>query len=545
MFDILILNGTVIDGTGGERFSADVAVTDGRIVEVGGVQNAEAAASIDAAGLIVAPGFIDVHNHSDGWLLKTPHLAPKTTQGFTTEVLMADGVSYAPVNERTVREWMFYLRGLDGLRMDEYTGWRTIEDFLNQIDGRNVQNAAAHIPYANVRSMACGFGRDRVDDFRMRQITLDICRAMDAGAVGISTGIDYIVQCFATTDELVEACAAMAAFNGLYVTHMRYKKGLLAALREAVEIARRAGVRLHVSHLKAPTPQLADEILEYIDGVARHEVDLSFDVYPYQPGSTMLNYLLPYEVWEDGPLAALGKLNDPAVRELLACGIRDYRLNADRLRLAWVPGKENSRFQGRTLGDYIEASGLSPEEAVCNLLIEERLAPLMVVNEGDDEQVHPFLQHDLFMLGTDGIYTEDGPVHPRMFGSTGRMLGPMIRDLKLFTLEDAVHRMSGRPAERFGLKDRGRIQTGAIADLVVFDADAIIDHATYENPRQFTTGVEHVLVGGTPIIRNGEPVEFEAGERLPGRAVRRSITRGSIESRDSVRPADGRSASSA
>jgi len=516
VFDILIRHGTIIDGTGRTRFVGDLGIQGDRIAEIGQLGAAPATRVIDASGLIVAPGFIDVHNHSDGWLVRERNFAPKTTQGFTTEVLMADGIGYAPVNEHTAREWVFYLRALNGLRQQDYSDWRTVEEFLSAIAGRTAQNVCSHIPYANLRSLAKGWGRGPVDDFEMRDIQRQICIGMEAGAVGVSTGLDYIVQCFSTTDELVEALQVMAPYDGLYVTHIRYKKGLMNGLKEAVDIARRAGVKLHVSHLKTHSPAMLDELLTYIDQV-RRDVDLSYDVYPYQRGSTLLSYLLPYEVWEDGPLAAVGKLNDPIIRAKFAAGLEAYRLDLDQLRIAWVHGKDNSHHQGQLVSRYIDESGKSPADALLDLLIEERLSVLMVVNEGDDQLIAPFLQHDLFMLGSDGIFCEGGVVHPRVFGSVGRFLGPMVRERRLLSLEEAVAKLSHRAATRFGLKQRGLLKKDAIADIVLFDSETVTDRATYDNPQQTTVGIEMVFVNGVPIVEASQPC---GPATTPGRFVR-------------------------
>lgn len=515
MFDYLIRNASVIDGTGSESQQTDVAVTGDRIAAIGDLNDAPARRVMDASGLVLAPGFIDVHNHSDGWLLREANFQPKTLQGFTTEVLMADGIGYAPVSPQTARDWLFYLRALDGLRLQDGCTWETVDEFLKAIDGHTAQNAAAHLPYANLRSIACGFGKSAVDDFQMREIQRQIHIGMEAGAVGVSTGLDYIVQCFATTDELVEAMTAMAPFNGLYVSHVRYKKGLLPALEEAAAIGRQANVRVHISHLKAQSPQQVEEVFEFLDRT-RRDVDISFDVYPYQPGSTMLSYLLPYEVWNHGPLAAVGRLQDPSVRERFADGLRAYRLSLDRIRIAWVPSRENAHYQGTTLEDFIMESGQSAADALLDLLIEERLAVLCVMDEGDDRLVHPFLQHDLFMLGTDGIYCSDGPVHPRVFGSVGRILGPLVRDQRLFSLEHAIHRLSGYPARRFGLQERGTIAPGNFADLVLFDPQTIHDPATFANPRQVTVGISHVFVNGQPVVTDSRAVD---STRPPGRSL--------------------------
>ena len=517
MLDLIIRNGTIIDGAKTPRYGADLGIQGDRIVQIGNLTETIAHTTIDATGKMVAPGFVDVHNHSDAWLLKTPHLVSKTMQGFTTEVIMADGISYAPVNPQTVHEWIYYLRGLNALRFEEYSGWESLADYMALLDGANVQNSITHIPYANLRTLACGFGRAAPDDYQMRQILDEMEKGMAAGAVGLSTGMDYIAQCFASTDEIVEACRVMAAQQGLYVSHVRYKQGTLRAIQEAVEIGRRAGVPVHISHFKGTSPQEIDELLTYVDTVAVNEVDFSFDVYPYLPGSTMLNYLLPYEVWEDGPLGVPARLRDPAIRARFAHALQFTPL--DETYIAWVPGKENSVYQGRTLADYVAATRKPAAEALCDLLIEESLAVLLVFHQGDDRLVEPFLQHRCYMMGSDGIYHEDGGIHPRQYGSATRLLGACVRDRKIFSLEEAVYKLSGHPAQRFGLKDRGGLQAGKFADVVVFDAATVTDRAVYTAPHQLSQGIEQALVNGRPIIRDGQPLT-DLAHPLPGRALK-------------------------
>lgn len=521
MFDLLLRNGTIVDGTKAARYRGDVAVTNDRIDGLGDLQGAEAAVQIDVSGKIIAPGFIDVHNHSDGWLLKTPHLFSNTSQGFTTEVIMADGISYAPVRKDNVCDWIYYLRGLNALLQEEYSGWETLAEYMSLLDGRNVQNSIPHVPYANCRALACGWRRAAPDDYQMKLILDEIEKGMAAGAVGLSTGLDYVSQCFATTDELVEACRPLVDKQGLYVTHMRYKKGTLQGLKEAVNIGRRAGVPVHISHLKGPTPAQTEELLEYINTVAVNEVDFSFDVYPYMPGSTMLNYLLPYEVWEDGPLGVVRQLLRPDVRARFRHSLQFLPL--DKTHIAWVGGKENSRHQGRLLQDYVADTDRSPADALCDLLIEENLTVLLVMSGGEDGEIEPFLSHPNYMLGSDGIYHAGAPedssaIHPRQYGSTARVLGPCVRERGLFSLEEAVYKLSGYPAQRFGLTRRGQIKEGWYADLVVFDADTVKDNASYANPHQYSTGIEHVFVNGKRIVSQGEPVQ-DFDNHLPGKAL--------------------------
>lgn len=518
-FDLRITGGTVIDGTGSPRYRADIGITDGRITAIGDLSAADSNELIDATGRIVCPGFIDVHTHMDGWLLKKSHVPSKTMQGITTEIIGLDGISYAPVNSVTAKEWIFYLKALDGLQLSDYEGWESLADFMDCLAGKNVQNAATHVPYANVRSLACGFRRGAVDDYQMRQIRAHVRQGMEQGAVGLSTGLDYIVQCFATTDELAEVCKVVAEYDGLYVTHIRYKSGVMTALKEAVEIGRRSGVKVHISHLKAAAGSVLDEILEYIDKVARHEVDFSFDVYPYQPGSTMLSYLMPYDAWADGPMAAGAKLRDPELAARFAEGLKLHRLPLDRMHIAWVPSKENSGHQGQLVSDYIAQTGRSEVEALTNLLQDERMAVLLVFREGDDRLVYPLLQHDLYMMGSDGIYQPDGVIHPRQYGSAGRLLGPLVRDEPLFSLEQAVHKLSGRAAQRFRLKDRGVLKENAAGDVVVFDPETIRDRATLAEPHQFCQGIETVIVNGTVIVRDAVPVET-LNAPFPGQSLR-------------------------
>ncbi|HAH46012.1 MAG TPA: N-acyl-D-amino-acid deacylase [Planctomycetaceae bacterium] len=519
VFDVLISGGTVIDGTGAPRYQANVGIKGDTIVAIGDLPENSGATVIDATNKVVAPGFVDVHNHSDSWLLNTPNFLSKTSQGFTTEVIMADGISYAPVDRCTAADWVYYLQSLDGLYPHEYTGWESLEDYMNLIDGKNVQNVMTHIPYANLRSMACGFGRQRVDDFQVKQICAEVRKGMEAGAVGLSTGLDYVAQCFSTTDELVEACQAMAEYDGLYVSHIRYKKTLMPAIEELVEIGKRAGVKVHISHMKGQYAGQAEEALEYIDKVARHEVDISFDVYPYQPGSTMLHFLLPYEVFEDGPKKAIEKLKLPEMRLRFKYGLENYLLDISAIQIAWVLTEKNKQHQGKSLSRYVEESGLPKEEALINLLIEEEMAVLLVFNMGDDRLVDPVLKHDLYMMGTDGIFMEGGMIHPRQFGSAPRLIGPCVRDHKLFSLEDAVYKLSGSAAKRFGMKNRGFIKEQHFADLVIFDPETVQDHATYDNPQQLPSGIDYVFTNGIPIVHDNQPLEISS-ERLPGRYLR-------------------------
>lgn len=227
---------------------------------------------------------------------------------------------------------------------------------------------------------------------------------------------------------------------------------------------------------------------------------------------------MPYQIWHDGPLDALPKLRDPAMRAQVDIGLEIYASNLDAIRIAWLPGKENSVYLGMTLAEYVDEVGKSPVDALCDLLIEENLAVLLVFFQGDDRFVEPFLAHKCYMMGTDGVFHEDSVIHPRQYGSAARLLGPCVRK-GLFSLEDAVWKLSGAAAARFGLKDRGTIEEGGYADLVVFDHETIQDHATYAEPHRLAGGVSDVFVNGVPVIRDSSPAET-LQQPLPGRALR-------------------------
>lgn len=515
--DWIIRNGSVIDGTGAARQRADIGISDGRITAIGDLSSAKSEQEIDATGKIVCPGFIDVHNHSDGWLLRDGHQHYKTQQGFTTEIIMSDGISYAPVNSATWRDWIYYLRGLNGLRMQDYTGWESLNDYLEVLEGRSVQNFAAQIPYANLRTLVHDFSRGPLDDSQIVRMQQLVNECLEAGAVALSTGLDYIAQCHSSTSELIRACQPMAGQNKPYVTHIRYKLGLLDGIREAIEIGRQANVPVHISHLKCQPPYQPEQVFELIEDACSEGIPTTFDVYPYQPGSTMLNYLLPYEVWEDGPLAATGKLALENIQRKTKHSFDAYRLDLDHVLMAWSPTNDHLNDWGKTLQQIVAESGKETSPALIDLLLDEQLGVLCVMDEGDDKLVEPFVAHPRCMMGTDAIYQPDGNVHPRAYGSAGRWLGSFVRDKRLFTLEQAIRKMTSLSADTFGLQGRGRLIENAYADVVVLDENTIADQAQFGDPIHHCSGIEHVLINGVQVVAHGTPLNLTAeGSPIPG-----------------------------
>ena len=519
MFDTIINSATIVDGTGAEPVVADLGMIADRIAAVGDLSHSVSGQTVDGRGKWLTPGFIDVHTHMDGWLLKNPLIESKLRQGFTTEVIMSDGISYAPVSKGNAHQWILYLRGLNALEQSDYTGWESISEYMALLDGRNAQNVLAQIPYANVRVLAQGWTTHPLDDFQQLELNLRIERDMAVGACGLSTGLDYISQCFATTEELRSACEPVAAAGGLYATHVRYKKGTLIGLKEAVDLGRRTGVKIHISHLKGHSIAERDQLLAYINDVAMHEVDFTFDVYPYLPGSTMLNYLIPYSVYEHGPVHAMHALNSRRIRDAVSF-MAESQVELSNISIAWVPGKANTHWQGRSLQEFVEASPSSPGDALCDFLIEENLAVLLVFHRGDDRLVEEFLKLPAFLLGTDGIFQEGGHVHPRQFGSTTRILDTLVSK-GLLTLQEAVHAMSGKSAARFGIKDRGTLEEGKLADMVLINPKAFKELNSFQEPSVLARGVDHLWVNGTRVITDGELMKPLADSRgYPGRSLK-------------------------
>ena len=271
---------------------------------------------------------------------------------------------------------------------------------------------------------------------------------------------------------------------------------------------------VHISHLKGSTAAEAEAIIDYIDLVAVNEVEFSFDVYPYRSSSTMLQYLLPQEVWADGALAAFGKLADPVLRDRFQRRLDDMDLG--QITIAWLPGRQHGHYLGATLAAYVAATGQRAADALCDLLLAESMAVLLVFRQEEDGLEAPFLAHPCYMMGSDGIYFAEGVIHPRHFGSAARLLGHYARRKRLFSLEEAVYKLSGFAAARFKLQKRGVIRAGYFADLVVFDPDTVIDRATFDHPHRLAQGVSHVIVNGQPILAGGAVVEGAT----PGRYLR-------------------------
>jgi len=523
-FDLLVRGGRIVDGTGTPWYRADVGVTGGRIVAVGHLDGSDARAVLDAHEHVVAPGFIDVHTHSELRLLTDPLLEPKIRQGVTTEIIGQDGLSLAPLTDATAAALPARLAGLAGATDAVWT-WRSVGEFLARLEAaRPAPNVAYLAPHGTIRAAVAGVEARPLTADELRRARALLQAALDDGAVGFSTGLIYPPCSFADADELVALCTVPARVGAPFVVHVRNESAyVLEAMDEVLEVARRSGAPLHVSHLKAAGRRHWDalpSVLERFDRARAAGIEVTFDQYPYAAGSTFLSALLPPWAHDGGPAALLARLRDPESRRRLADALAQpgrwenfvYACGWDAVQVAAVRTEANRWCEGRRLPEIAQARGQSPAEALFDLLIEEEAAATMIVFWGEEARITEAMRHPLQMVGSDGIF--GGKPHPRLYGTFPRVLGPYVRNGTL-RLEDAVRRMTAAAAHRFGLVGRGLLVPGAWADVVVFDPATIADRATYDAPHQYPVGIRHVLVNGVPVVRDGEVT----GAR-PGRVLR-------------------------
>lgn len=513
-FDLLIRNGTVVDGSGAPRRPADVGIAGDRIVAVDDLAGATAATTIDATGKVVAPGFIDVHVHSEVALLDTenPYRFGSTLQGVTTHLLAPDGFGWAPLPPGRARElWQstLFAHGEADLTLD----WPTVESYLSLFPGRTPVNVVPQVPHCAVRMAVMGWDARPATAAELDRMKAIVREWMEAGAVCLNLGLDYQPSAFADTRELIELSRVAREYDGIYAAHVRYSDlGREAAWRETFEIGREAEIPVHISH------ENVDDVTEPLLEEAERCCDLTFESYLYPAGCTHLAMMLPIWAQAGGPEAILARVRDPELRGRL----RDHlqaALTANPRARAVVAANQSGRYIGRSLDEIAEAEGLPIGDLAITMLEEEHPYALMVYHRGLDdaerrEAVCRTVSHPRMMVASDGMY--HGPsAHPRGYGCFAQVLRLAVRELGAVSLEEAVHKMSGFPAERFRIKDRGLLRAGYGADVVIFDPERVADRATWEEPRLEPEGIDRVIVNGQTVIERGRPTG-----NLPGRVLR-------------------------
>jgi N-acyl-D-amino-acid deacylase len=522
-WSVLIQGGTVVDGTGAPGRPADVAV-DGELSLRG-----EAVRFIDARGHVVAPGFIDAHSHSDLFYLGCPAAESKVRQGCTTEVVGMCSFSPAPVHpdrKAALRTWA----GGIGATLD--VRWETFGQYLDVLRAvRPSINVAHFVGHGALRLAAVGPDNRPAGPDDRRTMERLLAEALDAGAFGFSTGLVYPPSAYASTDELVALARAMAGRRGLYFSHIRGESSMLEdSIAEAIRIGEEGGVGVQIAHVKVAGrenwPKM-DRALALIDVARARGVDVTGDAYPYHAGSTKMDNLLPAWVHDGGIERLLERLGDPALRRRVAgeCMVAGERwrtvsmgaVGFDEIQIATCA---DHGLEGLTLADLARKWDRPPADAMMDLLLRERATVSMVVFSQSPDNVARVLAHPAIMVGSDslGLATGPGPhpgkPHPRMYGTFPRVLGVYARDRQLFSLETAVHKMTGMPAARLGLRDRGRLVAGSTADLVVFDPATVRDEATFAEPHRYPTGIPWVIVNGAVVVDRDRFIAAGSGRVL-------------------------------
>ncbi len=517
MVDLLFANGTVIDGTGMAGYRGSVAVTGDTVqVMTGDVSAVDAGRVIDASGYVICPGFIDMHSHSDLKLLTEPAHEAKIRQGVTTEALGMDGLSYAPTTPRGLEQLLVYLAAVNGEAPD--VRWSSVADFLALFEGNSACNVLQFVPHAAIRVAAMGWSSRLPTDAELNAMRDLTRQGMRDGAFGFTTGLTYAPGAYSDTDELAAIATVAAEEGGFYCTHARYTLGdrLLDPFREALEVGRRSGAPVHISHYHSPVAGLGEQMTALVDEARDRGQDVTYDQYPYPAASTILHSLLPYWVHAGGPQALLTRIADPEVRNLMVRAVEPQwgGQTLDNYIFANVASDKNKEWEGRSLEELAQHRGGRMVDAVCDLLLEEDLQVAFVARTGNVENIREIASHPAQMIGTDAILTGGRP-NPRTYGTYPYVLSQFVRNERLFSLEEAIRKMTGAVAQRFGLTDRGIIRNGAKADLVLFNADTVDTPATFDDPLQYPVGIDYVAVNGTLVIDNGRHTGA-----LPGQVVR-------------------------
>ncbi|HWC78757.1 MAG TPA: amidohydrolase family protein [Pseudonocardiaceae bacterium] len=517
LFDVLLRGGWVADGTGAPVHRADLGITGNRITAVGTLAGASAGTEVDVTGRYLLPGFVDAHVHADARAADPDLQLAALRQGVTTLVVGQDGVSFAPGSARGVAYAARYFAPINGPAPAEFADGVTVAQLLAHYDRATALNVAYLAPAGTIRAEIMGFAPGAPETGQLTAMRGLVEQALADGAIGLSTGLEYLPGGHADAAELAALCAPVAAAGGVYVTHMRgYEANAWQGLAEVLDIAERSGVAAHVSHLHGPTNMLHQLLAEA--RAAGH--DVTFDAYPYLRGSSILAMVaLPTDIQRDGPDELLNRLADKGERARLARdwfpGIEDV---LDRITLAHVAAPDWSWTEGQALRDAAAQAGLPAGELVCELIHASGLGAGCVFGQpptNTDTDVRTLLRHEGHIGGSDGIWLGGHP-HPRAYGTFARFLGRHTRELGDWTWGQAALHLSGHPARRFGLAGRGLLRAGQIADVVALDPDTVADRATYAAPTELAVGVDHVLVSGEFALRDGTLTGA-----TPGRGLRR------------------------
>jgi len=536
-FDVLITNGRVVDGTGAPWFRADVGIIGDRIAAIGQLSGREAKTRIDASNLVVAPGFIDMLGQSEFNVLVDPRAASKITQGVTTEIT-GEGGSIAPLNEALVKSAQPTYD-----RFKVVLDFRTLSEYFARLEkNRPAINLGTFVGAGGLRAYVVGNDQKAASAQELDEMKKLTEQAMQQGALGVSTSLQYVPGRFASTDEIVELAKVAHQYGGIYISHQRSESGqIMASLDEVFAVAEKANIPAEVWHLK--TAYKANwgrmpEVLNYFDAARARGLDVTANMYPYDRASNGLDACLPLWVREGGLEAMLRRLEDPAQRERIKKDMDDP--NAKDWENQWygsgggagvmistVLDPSLRKWEGKNLVEIGKEMGKDPRDAAMDLVIADRGETSVIISIMREDDVRLALANPMISIGTDsGARAEDGPFsesksHPRAWGSFTRVLGKYVRDEKLITIEEAVRRFTSRPATRVGLADRGILRAGMKADITIFNPATVRDVSTFVDPTHYSQGIEHVLVNGKAVVSGGKITSERPGEPVRGPGYRK------------------------
>jgi len=523
-FDILIQGGTVVDGSeSAESIRADVGTTGDTIAAVGDLGGAEAQHVIDASGKVVCPGFIDMHTHSDFTTLSTPTADSKIRSGVTTEVIGQCGASAFPLRGETFRRRAASFLKSDAIEVD----WHDVDGYLAQAEAHGCSvNRAPMVGHNTIRGSVMGYVDRAPTSGELKAMVREVEIALDRGVFGLTTGLVYPPGCYASTDEVVALCRLVAEAGGLYASHMRSEGDALeAAVDEVLAIHDHAGIAVHISHLKCSRQHnwhKIDWLKKRLFGAIGAGADLTADRYPYAAASTGLDSMLPDWVYEGTEQDMVDRLSDPATRDRIRDETRTRLTDADfeSAVVSSCKNDENRRWEGMHLTEVAREMGRDPFDALCELLIADDGRTQGVFHRMKEENLEEILTWPFVMIGSDGSSRSvekdatSGKPHPRSYGTATRVLGRYVREKGVLSLENAVWKLSGLPARRLGLADRGRIAHTMKADVVMCDPLTVADRATYEDPHRYSVGIEQVIVNGVLTVEDGRHTGALAGRIL-------------------------------
>lgn len=525
-FDLAIVNGRILDGTGNPWFRADIGIKNGKIEFIGKIKESSAEIIIDAKNLIVCPGFIDIHSHSDFTVLVDPKAESKVMQGVTLEVVGNCGSSAAPMNDFLREHREKYLKPTLGEEIE--FDWKTMNQYFKKLETKGVAvNIASYVGHGTVRACVLEFSDRQPTSSELEEMKELVAKAMEDGAMGLSTGLIYTPGCYAKTDEIIELAKIAAEYGGIYASHIRGEGAtLIEAVKEAITIGEKASIPVEISHFKAsgkPNWGKVREAIEIILEARRRGIDVTADQYPYIASSTGLVALLPKWVREGGAEKILERLRDSEIRSKIREEMRSYTLRDreywSRIMISQV--EKNKQFEGMRIAEIAEKLNKDPIDTVLDLILEEETIVRMINFGICEEDVETIMKLPWVMIGSDGRAVSpqgklgEGKPHPRYYGTFPRVLGRYVREKKVIPLEMAIRKMTYLPAWRLGLRDRGIIREGAWADIVVFDPEKVYDKATFINPHQFPVGIHYVIVNGEITVKDGKHTG-----KLNGRIIR-------------------------